>query len=203
MPHASLPSCDYTDTLLPPAALPHPDLNYIPPPPAPASTPAHTIQKSIDGKTSAPRSGDLTPLSQHIHHAGLCSCVTPDDSEVGQFRRRQSQQVSLAKRVAMSSMSGSGTGMNGSADGHARRTSEEEQMDELRNALDRTLSSQSGSSQHHQHQRNGGGSGTSHVHFDNFSAQPSKPVPMPSRAGVGIIWRLRCPAACLKSPARA
>ena len=77
-------------------------------------------------------------LSPNIHIAGKCPCVTPDTSSLGNFRRRQSQQSSLAKyAVAMASAE---SGSLAAQD--FRRNSEELRMDELRNELDRTLSAE-------------------------------------------------------------
>ncbi|KAK3644190.1 6-phosphofructo-2-kinase [Elasticomyces elasticus] len=135
MPHAS--SRD-TDALQPPSAHPHPDLNTIP-------------TASANGEPS-----------QHIHAAGICSCVTPDNSDVGQYRRRQSQASNLAKKVATNSMTTKW--LSNEAD-HARRTSEEEKMDELRNELGRTLS---GTPQLN---------ALSNAH--SLGPTPPKPVPMP------------------------
>ncbi|KAK3111853.1 6-phosphofructo-2-kinase [Teratosphaeriaceae sp. CCFEE 6253] len=143
MPHASV--YEYA-ALLPPSALPHPNLNTLPPLPT-------------DGEPS-----------RHIHNAGVCSCVAPDTSDVGQYRRRQSQQSNLAKKLAMSNIDSNG-GAHGSERQHERRTSEERRMEELRNALGRTLSSSSGSPPH----------GTSRVHFDG--ANSNKPAPAPMRHG--------------------
>ncbi|KAK4580409.1 6-phosphofructo-2-kinase [Recurvomyces mirabilis] len=119
MPHASGPICE-------PAAV---AISLLPPPAFPEAQITHINSAS----TNAIEFVDQT--SQHIHIAGKCSCVTPDNSQLGHFRRRQSQQSSLGKKAIMSTMASNGhhtTNGNG-------RDSDEERMDELRHELDRTL----------------------------------------------------------------
>jgi len=74
----------------------------------------------------------------NIHIAGTCTCVTPDNSQLGIFRRRQSSQHSaLAKQAIMTS-----TDKMGNGNGAQLQSSKsiDEQVYELRNELDRTLS---------------------------------------------------------------
>lgn len=71
----------------------------------------------------------------NIHTNGTCSCVREDNSSLGSYRRRQSQQSSLAKQAMATNSSQSGV----------RRWSNEvapddKQVDQLRNTLDQTLS---------------------------------------------------------------
>ena len=116
MPHASSP-CD-TEALLPPPAFPQAQAN--------------------------PNALDFVDqTSQHIHIAGKCSCVTPDNSAVGQYRRRQSQQSNLAKKVVTSIMASSGATQiaedSRSQTSNSSAGSDDEGVDELRSELDRTL----------------------------------------------------------------
>ncbi|KAK0939891.1 6-phosphofructo-2-kinase [Friedmanniomyces endolithicus] len=155
MPHAS--TCD-TDALLPPsAAPPHPSLDT-------------TSSASPDSEES-----------QHIHTAGKCSCVTPDNSAVGQFRRRQSQATNVAKMMAVSGIPSVGT--PGSDQQHAQRTSEEEKMDELRNELGRTLAANV-AAQHNS---------ISHVQFENSIPTKSAPVPIVRQGSMAAAMSGRLP----------
>ena len=101
---------------------------------------------SWDGATQNQTSNSITNISHrndivaekkdNIHIAGKCPCVTPDNSTLGHFRRRQSQQSSLAKYAMQSS--------GNIQELQQRRRSDEVVPDEmdvdrLRNHLDRTL----------------------------------------------------------------
>lgn len=74
---------------------------------------------------------DAVASSPNIHIAGKCPCVTPDHSHLGNFRRRHS---SLANSPNMSAAE------SGNLDPQ-RKNSEDLRFAELRNTLDRTLSS--------------------------------------------------------------
>jgi len=133
---------------MPAATAAVPSLHLPPPAAAPAA--------QYDGASPFGSSAPVTPsfshppsseLSEHIHAAGKCSCVTPDRSSLGQFRRRQSQQSGLVKQALNKSMATTGTAGNNSstsAPPEQKRASEEQKYTELRDHLDRTLSAQSG-----------------------------------------------------------
>lgn len=157
MPHADPQPCAF----LPPPALPqHP----------------HALAHNIDSTNpSSPLSAllDESSVQHNIHITGNCSCVTPDRSALGNFRRRQSQHSLLAKKIALAGMQSSNNGnkANGDATQDVRRTSDEA-VDELRDHLDRTLS----------RQPDAGASpvdgGIQAMHFQNLPA--AKPAPKPA-----------------------
>ncbi|KAI7236304.1 bifunctional 6-phosphofructo-2-kinase/fructose-2,6-bisphosphate 2-phosphatase [Hortaea werneckii] len=95
---------------------------------------------SISPSDSGSAIFDFGATSPNIHIAGKCSCVTPDNSHLGNFRRRHS---SLANSPMMSAAE-SGKVNGGNLEPlEPRRGSDELRVDELRNHLDKTLSSDS------------------------------------------------------------
>ncbi|KAI7185010.1 hypothetical protein KC317_g4815, partial [Hortaea werneckii] len=95
---------------------------------------------SISPSDSGSAIFDFGATSPNIHFAGKCSCVTPDNSHLGNFRRRHS---SLANSPMMSAAE-SGKVNGGNLEPlEPRRSSDELRVDELRNHLDKTLSSDS------------------------------------------------------------
>lgn len=107
----------------------------------------------------------------NIHIAGKCPCVTPDNSQLGHFRRRQSQQSDLAKRALITS-SNSTTSVE-----LLRRTSyemepDQRQVEQLRNQLDRTLTPTSPQS-----------NGIHDAQLDGPPAVKPAPAPAPTKGG--------------------
>lgn len=114
-----------------------------------SSPPANPSTLSPDSATTfrnnlptPAHSPPLRPLidanSENIHTAGRCSCVTEDTTPLGHYRRRQSQQSSLAKFVMTSNTKSNGEmARSNSIEGLAPSDKEVEQ---LRNDLDRALS---------------------------------------------------------------
>ena len=93
----------------------------------------------------------LNLTNDNIHSTGKCPCHTPDNSTLGQFRRRQSQQSNLAKFAIQSS--------HNIHESQSRRSdemaSDDKDMNQLRDHLDRTLS-----------HTNTNSNGSSHAYMD-------------------------------------
>jgi len=145
--------------------------DYALPPPTATPNDGNNI---ISTYTNPPFATTSTPPVEdrdNIHSAGTCTCVTPDNSELGLFRRRQStQHSSLAKQAIMASKDNMSNDHNGGE--QHRKKSIDDKMDELRNELDRTLSLQPTP----RADRNG---------IDTFQfegSSMSKPIPAPSSA---------------------
>jgi 6-phosphofructo-2-kinase len=155
---------------------PHSDSIAVTPPP---STATSSLPQPISTAPLAPTSPPAAAQegSPNIHISGRCSCVTEDNSQLGQFRRRQSSQhSSLAKQAVGKSMAANGGASTNTSPAitpleHQRSRSEDGRMDELRDELDRTLS---GSQEPEQ---------SSGVQTTQFEAS-LKPVPQRSLAAV-------------------
>ncbi|KAK3054956.1 6-phosphofructo-2-kinase [Extremus antarcticus] len=120
------------------------------------------------------------------HAAGQCACHTTDNSPLGQFRRRQSQQSVLAKYAMQSSSQISEL---------QRRTSDEDgsndRVDQLRSHLDRTLSFNGVNGAN----GNGNGNGlTSHAPVDGGSDFKPPPTHLQPRSSMAAAIHGQLPA---------
>ncbi|KXT12412.1 hypothetical protein AC579_10282 [Pseudocercospora musae] len=114
-------------------------------------------------------------ILNNAHSAGTCSCVAEDTSDLGRYRRRQSQQSKLAKATMISN------GNHTSQTADQRRWSNEvapaddRQVDQLRNHLDKTLKPTTSAS-----------NALSTIHFDasqEYLQLPHKQPPYSHRSG--------------------
>lgn len=116
---------------------------------------------------SPPDAGDVKQ-SEHIHKAGRCSCVQEDNTELGNYRRRQSQQSRLARYVMSSNLRQTEEMRRSDSDEGANP----EDVSQLRDQLVRSLSPDIEKKQH----------GVSHQQFEQAMgsmAPPDKPAPAP------------------------
>ncbi|TKA25577.1 hypothetical protein B0A50_05438 [Salinomyces thailandicus] len=121
--------------------------------PSPSTLPAiHTPTPALSlASTRSSSDGSLVldtgASSPNIHIAGTCSCVTPDHSHLGNFRRRQSGLAHSPKMAAAE---------NGKANAleapeQPTLSDDSRVVDELRDELDRTLSSDNRQPHTHSH----------------------------------------------------
>lgn len=96
----------------------------------------HATASNSTELNSASNSNDTTfELSSNVHSAGRCSCVEEDTSALGSYRRRQSRASALAQYA----MTANGHEIEERQWSNEVRPDDQNQVDQLRNQLDRTL----------------------------------------------------------------
>jgi 6-phosphofructo-2-kinase len=83
--------------------------------------------------------GDVSPTdTENVHFAGKCSCVLQDNSDLGQFRRRQSQQATSVKSDMETHITNTARRSRSSTSSDVSRI-DDKQFEQLRSHLTRTL----------------------------------------------------------------